>query len=55
MTKMSPAALEARREYYRRWRRENPEKVREIRARYWEKKAAKEGTPGGGTDQQRGS
>ncbi len=32
-------ALEARRKYYREWRRNNPDKVREYRKRYWRKKA----------------
>lgn len=37
---------EAQREYQRQWRRKNPDKVREMNRRYWEKKArekAKEG------------
>lgn len=32
-------ALEARRKYYREWRRNNPDKVREYRKRHWRKKA----------------
>ncbi|ANU54644.1 phosphatase [Acutalibacter muris] len=39
-------AREAQREYQRQWRRKNPDKVREMNRRYWEKKAwekAKEG------------
>ncbi len=32
-------ALEAMRKYYREWRRNNPDKVREYRKRYWRKKA----------------
>lgn len=35
------AALEARREYQRQWRKANPEKVREIQMRYWMRKAEK--------------
>ncbi len=31
---------EVQREYYREWRRKNPDKVREKNRRYWEKKAA---------------
>ena len=32
------AAREARREYQRRWRASNPDKVRAANQRYWEKK-----------------
>lgn len=32
-------AKEAEAEYHRRYRKENPEKMREIRLRYWAKKA----------------
>lgn len=35
----SNAAIQARREYQRRWRKANPDKVREHNRRYWEKKA----------------
>ncbi len=42
MKKMSSKAVEARREYYRRWRAANPEKVREKNIRYWEKRAERE-------------
>ncbi len=38
--KNSNAAKIAQREYARQWRRKNPEKVRAINRRYWEKKAA---------------
>lgn len=31
--------IEMRREYQRKWRKENPEKVRAIAERYWKKKA----------------
>ena len=37
---LSDAAKEARREYFREWRRKNPDKVREKNRRYWEKRAA---------------
>lgn len=33
-------AREARREYYRRWRRENPERARAIQQRFYLRKAA---------------
>jgi hypothetical protein len=36
---MSEKAKEARREYAKKWRRDNPEKVKAIQNRYWEKKA----------------
>ena len=36
---MSKKALEARREYYRRWRKENPDRVASAQARFWEKRA----------------
>ncbi len=42
MQNLSSKALEARREYYRRWRAANPEKVRAKNARYWEKRAERE-------------
>ena len=34
-------AREERREYFRQWRANNPDKVRESNRRYWEKRAAK--------------
>lgn len=37
---MTEQAKEARREYKRRWNRENPDKVKAAQARYWAKKAA---------------
>ncbi len=37
---ISTDAKMAQREYARQWRRKNPEKVRAINRRYWEKKAA---------------
>ena len=39
MNQMEAAAKAARREYYREYRKKNPEKVREINRRYWEKRA----------------
>ena len=36
---LSQEAKEARRAYLRKWRRENPEKVKEQERRYWERKA----------------
>jgi len=36
----SEEAREAQREYYRKWRAQNKEKVREKNRKYWEKKAA---------------
>lgn len=38
---MSEKAKEARRAYLRDYRRRNPEKAKEAKARYWERKAAK--------------
>ena len=42
---MSDEARQAKREYERKWRAENKEKVQAIKRRYWEKQAekAKEG------------
>ena len=36
---MSEKAAAARREYQRKWAKENPEKIREYQKRYWIKKA----------------
>lgn len=38
---LSAEALEARRAYYREWRKKNPEKCAEYRRRRWERKAAR--------------
>ncbi len=38
---MSVDAIAARREYQKKWRKANPDKVREKNRRYWEKVAAK--------------
>lgn len=35
---MEAAKREARREYHRQWRKNNPDKVKAIRERYWRKK-----------------
>lgn len=40
---MSEQAKQAKREYERKWRAENKEKVAAIKQRYWERKAEKEG------------
>lgn len=37
---MTEEALRQRREYHRKWSRENPDKIRATHERYWEKKAA---------------
>ena len=36
---LSPEAKEARRKYHREWTAKNPDKVREINRRFWERKA----------------
>lgn len=40
MPYLDDAAKAARNRYYREYRAKNKEKIREIRKRYWEKKAA---------------
>lgn len=40
-TFFSEAARQARAAYAREWREKNPEKEREIKLRYWERKAQK--------------
>lgn len=44
---MTDAAKEARREYRRQWAKNNPDKVRAMQERYWEKQAEhkKDGSP----------
>ena len=37
---MDETAIQARREYYRKWRAENREKVLAAQERYWSKRAA---------------
>ncbi len=37
-TRMTDEARKAQREYYRVWREKNPEKVKQIRDRFWERK-----------------
>lgn len=39
MSNLDEAAVQARREYQRQWRRNNPDKIRATNRRYWEKKA----------------
>lgn len=34
-------AKEVRREYFREWRKKNPEKVRAMNQRYWQRRAQK--------------
>lgn len=41
LTEIERMAIEARREYQRRWRAANKDKVRRNNQRYWEKVAAK--------------
>lgn len=42
MAAMSEEAKQAKREYEKKWRAENRERVKAIRARYWEKRAQEE-------------
>lgn len=37
---MNRAAKEARNEYARKWRQQNPDKVKQYRESYWQRKAA---------------
>ena len=39
MGEMSDKAVQARREYAKKWRKANPDKVKAAQKRYWEKKA----------------
>lgn len=39
MLELSPKAEEARREYFRQWRKRNPDKVKKHARDYWERKA----------------
>lgn len=39
MARTREEILKAKREYYRKWRAANPEKVAETNRRFWEKKA----------------
>lgn len=39
---MTEEAKKARREYYKKWRKDHPGKDKEYHARYWTKKAAQE-------------
>ena len=38
---MTEAAKEAKRQYHRRWRKKNPDRVASAQARYWERQAQK--------------
>lgn len=40
-TMLEERAAEERREYYRKWRAKNKDKVRENNRRYWERRVAK--------------
>lgn len=42
---MSDEAKAARRAYYQKWRRSNPDKVKATSERYWEKKAREQLAP----------
>ena len=42
MAVLSDRARKKRNEYMREYRKRNPDKIREINARYWENKAKKE-------------
>jgi len=48
--KMTDAAKEARRAYFREWKKNNPEKVKAAQARFYEKLAARQGQKGGGAN-----
>ena len=37
--KMTDGAKKSRNEYFKKWRKEHPDRVREIQNRYWTKKA----------------
>ena len=39
---MSEAARKAQAEYMRKYRKQNPDRIREINRRYWEKRAKKQ-------------
>ena len=42
MQQLSEEARQRRNEYYRKWRKVNKERVKEINRRYWEKKTTQE-------------
>lgn len=42
MSSMTEAARAAKREYQRKWRQENPDKVRAATERYWQRRAERE-------------
>lgn len=39
---MNDRAKEKRKEYYRKWRKNNKEKIKKYNSNYWERKAIKE-------------
>lgn len=52
---LDSAAAEARREYFRQWRRNNPEKIKQHQANYWKKKAREMGGGNGANANNHGS
>ena len=52
---MTEEAKAKKREYERKWRAKNPDKVRAIYQRYWEKKAAQEKNESGGAAENDGT
>lgn len=46
-------ARKARNEYQRRWRHSNPERVKQINERYWQRRFTKMGAIGGTEDDKR--
>jgi hypothetical protein len=47
----SDEARRAQNEYYRNWRKKNPDKVKAAQARYWQKKAEKAQDKGAGSNE----
>ncbi len=39
---MTPAAVQARKDYMKKWRAKNKDRSKEYQARHWERKAARE-------------
>ena len=50
MRKISEAAKKSRAKYMREYRKKNPERIREISCKYWEKRAEKEDDKNGKTE-----
>jgi hypothetical protein len=50
---MNEQAIQARREYYKRWREGHKENVQQAQMRYWTRRAARE-NPQGNTAQEKG-